>query len=67
MLVRFTAAALICVTILQLSLYYIDFQHNGRPIPIVQFILWTIPLVAGVALLIKSKPIADWISDRIDQ
>jgi hypothetical protein len=67
MLVRFTAAALICLTVLQLSLYFVDFKRNGHPIPMVQFVLWTIPLVVGVALLIKSKSIAEWISDRLDQ
>ena len=67
MLVRFTAVALISLTVLQLSLYFVDYRRNGHPIPVLQFSLWTIPLVVGIVLLVKSKSIAEWISDKLDQ
>jgi len=66
MLVYFTASALICVTALQLSLYFIDQQRNGHPIPILSCILWAIPFVIAIGLLIKSKAVAQWISDKFE-
>jgi uncharacterized membrane protein YhaH (DUF805 family) len=66
MLVRFTAIALICLTILQLSLYLLDYRFHDHPLPPILCALWTIPFIIGVAVLIKSKAIAAWISDRLD-
>jgi len=67
MLVRVTAAALIALTVMQLALFFVDSRFHDRPLPVLQCVFWTIPLVIGAVLLVKSKSIANWISDRFDQ
>ncbi|HVU27274.1 MAG TPA: hypothetical protein VHG71_06000 [Verrucomicrobiae bacterium] len=66
MLVRFVAAALIGWTMVDLTLYWVVSRHNQIPLEIFPFILKCLPAVLGVAALIKSKSLAQWISDKFD-
>jgi hypothetical protein len=66
MLVRFVAATLIGWTVVDFALYWVVSQHNHTPMEVFPCVLKSIPLVLGVALLIKSKTVAQWVSDKLD-
>lgn len=67
MLVRFIGAALIGWTVVEFSLYYVICLHNQTPLKIVPCVIRSLPLLAGVAVLLKSKSIAHWVSEKLDQ
>lgn len=67
MLVRFTAVALICVTLVELALYWVIAQHNHTALEIFPIILKSIPAILGIVMLIKAKAIAEWISNKLDE
>lgn len=66
MLVRFIAVALLGWTVIELSLYWAESHFHGTPIPVVSCILQCIPFVLGVVVLIKSKALAAWISEKLE-
>jgi hypothetical protein len=66
MLVRFVAATLIGWTMVDLALYWVIAQHNRTAMQIFPCVLKSIPAVLGIAALIKSKALAQWISDKLD-
>ena len=67
MLVRFTALALIGWAFVDFSLYWIINNHNNTPMKMFPCIQKSIPAVLGIVVMIKSKPIAQWISDKLDE
>jgi hypothetical protein len=67
MLVRFIAVALIGWALVDFSLYWIISQHNNTPMKIFPCVQKSIPAVLGIAGLIKSKALAQWISDKLDE
>ncbi len=67
MLVRFIAVSLICVTLVELALYWVITQHNHTPVGTLPCILKSIPAVAGIVMLVRAKAIAEWISDKLDE
>jgi hypothetical protein len=66
MLVRVVAVALIGWAMIDFALYWIVSQHYNRPMKIFPCIVKSIPAVLGIAALIKSKALAQWISDKLD-
>ncbi len=66
MLVRFIAAALIGWAAVEVALYLVVCRHNGTPVKIVPCIIKSIPLLAGLVLLVKAKAVAQWISEKLD-
>jgi hypothetical protein len=66
MLVRFIALALIGWAIAELALYWIICHHDSKPMEIFPCLVKSLPLLAGVAMLIKAKPLAEWVSDKLD-
>jgi hypothetical protein len=66
MLVRFVAAALIGWAVADVALYWVVCRHNDRPLETVELLLRSLPLVAGVVLLLKAQALAEWISDLLD-
>lgn len=67
MLVRFVAASLICATLVEITLYWVIAEHNHSPVEIFPCILKAIPAVAGIVMLVKSRAIAEWISNKLDE
>ncbi|MGH7951422.1 MAG: hypothetical protein ACREFE_05830 [Limisphaerales bacterium] len=67
MLVRFIAAALIGLSVLELALDFVASSVHREPVQIFSCLLKSIPLALGVVLLIKSKAIAAWISNKLDE
>ena len=66
MLVRFLAAVLIGWAVLDLALYYVVNSHKNLPLEIIPCLVKSLPFIAGVVILIKSKALAEWISDQLD-
>ncbi len=67
MLVRFIAVSLICVTLVELALYWVIAEHNHTALEIFPCILKSIPAVLGIVVLIKAKTLAEWISNKLDE
>jgi len=75
-LVRLVACCLIIVGLLDAGLYitqyvglYSRFQHHHGPRPslhIVRIILDFIPVIAGLAIVIKARAVAEWVSNLIE-
>ena len=66
MLVRFTAVALIGWTITELALYVVIKQHNGQPVELLPCLIRCLPLLAGLAMLVKATAIARWLAEKLD-
>jgi hypothetical protein len=66
MLVRFIAAALIGWALAELALYLAICHHKNEPVQIVPCVVKSLPLIAGLVILLKSKSLAEWISDKLD-
>ena len=67
MFVRFTAFAVIAVSLLEEGLYVAEGRvHHFNP-TLAHGLLLAIPFVCGVVVLIKSRAIAEWISDKLDE
>lgn len=66
LLVRFTAACLMGMSIVELALYWAEFKFRQVPVSVPFAVLWGMVFLAGVAVLIRSKSIADWISDKLE-
>ena len=66
MLVRFLALGLIGWAVAELSLYWLVCDHNHQPLAIFPCLVKSLPFVAGVVMLIKSRALAEWISEQLD-
>lgn len=66
MLVRFVAAALIGWAVADVALYWVVCRHNDRPVETLDLFLRSLPLIAGVGLLVKARALAEWISSLLD-
>jgi hypothetical protein len=66
MLVRIIAVALIGWTVCELGLYWAVCSHKNVPVEILPCIVKSFPFLAGVVMLIKSRALAEWLSDKLD-
>lgn len=66
MLVRFVAAALISWTIVEISLYLAISRHNQTEIKTLPCVVKSLSALVGFVMLVKSKSIAKWISNILD-
>ena len=66
MLVRFTAVALIGWSLVELALYVVISQHNSTPITFLPCLIRSLPFLAGIAMLVKARAIAQWVADKLD-
>jgi hypothetical protein len=66
MLVRFIAATLIGWSAVDLALYWVVCNHDHTSLKLLPCLLKLIPFVLGIAALIKSKALAEWISNLLD-
>jgi hypothetical protein len=67
MLVRFIAAALIGLGVVELSLAWLESSTRHAPLRFFQVVLPAILFALGVAILIKAGSLAKWISDKLDE
>ncbi len=66
MLVRVIAVALIGWAAAELVLYLAVGEHNHAPMKFFPCLLRALPLLAGLIMLVAAKPIAEWISNKLD-
>jgi len=67
MLVRFVAAAVIGVSLLMAGLYVADNLVHHVAVGKVHCALLTVPLVLGIAMLARSRAVAEWLSEKLDE
>jgi hypothetical protein len=62
------AVALVIITLVNIGLYLTQclVPEQKSPVKIFPCIVKLIPAVLGIAALIKSKALAQWISDKLD-
>jgi hypothetical protein len=66
MLVRFIALALIGWAVAEIALYWVICRHNQQPVEAAKIIIKSLPLFAGIIVLIKARALAEWVSDMLD-
>lgn len=66
MLIRFVAVAIIGVSLLMEGLYVADKLVHHVAVGKVHCALLTVPSVLGIVILVKSRPVAEWLSDKLD-
>jgi hypothetical protein len=67
MLVRVIAVALIGWAAAELVLYWAVCQHNHAPMKLFPCLIKSLPLLAGLAMLVRSRALAEWISNKLDE
>jgi hypothetical protein len=74
-LVRLIAGCLIVLGLLDCGLYFTEYLHlfsssghkePSQPLNVLRIILDSLPIIAGIVVFIKARPIAEWISDLIE-
>jgi hypothetical protein len=66
MLVRFVAASAMGMSVVELTLEFMELKFRGVPINIFTIACWGILFLAGIVILVKAKAVAKWISDKLD-
>ncbi len=66
MLVRFVAAALIGWALIELALHVVVCRQKDLPVELSPCLIKSIPLLVGIIVLVKSRSIAGWISEKLD-
>jgi len=66
LLVRFVAVAVIGLSLLETGLYVAGNLVHHLAVGKVHCALLTVPLAVGLALLARSKAVAEWLSDKLD-
>ena len=68
MLVRLVAGCVMVIGLLDVGLYFTKCLIPKPPVPVKIFpiVLNSIPVVIGIAILIKAKAMANWISDKLE-
>ena len=67
MLVRFIAAGLIGLGVLELGLYGAECFLHRQPVQVLHGVLLFIPFVLGVVVFTKARAVAEWISNKLDE
>jgi hypothetical protein len=67
MLVRFIAVVLIVIAVIEFSLSWLQCSANHMTMGFFDFALPAILFVAGIIVLIKTRSLATWISDKLDE
>jgi hypothetical protein len=65
-LVRFVAAALIGWTLIEVGMYVAVQHQKTLPVEIIPCCTRSVPLIIGIAMLIKARAIAEWVADTLD-
>jgi len=67
MLVRFVAVAVIGVSLLLEGLYVADNLVHHVAVGKIHCALLAVPLILGVAMLVRAKAVAEWLSEKLDE
>ena len=66
MLVRFVAACLMGMSLVELTLYWAEYHFRKVPVSIFFSALWVVLFLAGIVMLVKAKALANWIEDKLE-
>ncbi len=66
-LVRFIAVGLIGLGVIELSLSWLENSAHHTPMEPFDFAVPAILFVAGIVVLIKTRSLAAWVSDKLDE
>jgi len=66
MLVRFVAVAVIGISVLMAGLDAADNLVHHLPVGIIHCGLLLVPAVLGIVILVRSRPVAEWLADKLD-
>ena len=66
MLVRIFGVGLMGWTLAELALYVALCHHKNEPVEIISCVMKSLPFLAGIVVLIKSRALAEWLSDTLD-
>ena len=67
MLVYFTAAALVSLSLLEFGLYLAECHKHQAPVGVAHASLLLVPCVVGVAILVRGRAVAAWDSNQLDE
>jgi len=67
MLVRCVAVAIVGLSLLMEGLYVAGNLVRHLPVGKVHCVLLTIPSVLGIVMLARSKAVAEWLADKLDE
>ena len=67
MLTYFTAAALVSLSLLEFGLYLVECHKHQAPVGVVHASLLMVPCVLGVAILVRGRAVAKWVSNQLDE
>jgi hypothetical protein len=65
--VRLIAAGFLVVGFMNLGLYWFKSHHDHADMSIWRCLYLSIPLVIGVAILVKSSALAQWVDQYLDE
>ena len=66
MFVRFTAAGLVGLSVLELGLYVAGCFAHHQPVQVFHGLLLCLPFVLGIVVLIRARAIAEWLANKFD-
>ncbi len=66
MLVRFTAACLIGLGVLELGLYGGECYVHHQPVQVLHAGILFSPFVLGIVVFARARAVAEWISNKFD-
>jgi len=67
MLVRFVAVAIIGLSLLTAGLYVAGNLVHHVAVGKAHCALLTLPLVVGIVMLVRSRAVAEWLSEKLDE
>jgi len=66
MFVRFTAAGLVGLSVLELILYVGECFVHHQKVQVLHGVLLLIPFLLGVVVFARARAVAEWISNKFD-
>ena len=66
MLVRLVAVAFMGWTLLDVALYWFVCSHDKKTMEMIPCVIKSLPALVGLVILIRSKSLAEWISNLLD-
>ena len=66
MFVRFTAAGLVGLSVLEMGLYVAGRLAHHEPIQMFHSLLLFLPFILGIVVLIRARAIAEWLANKFD-
>jgi hypothetical protein len=66
MFVRFLAACCMAFSLVELVLCLAEYKYRAMPVNPILFALWVVLFLAGVAVLVRARIIAEWITDWLE-